>query len=117
MLHNTTLSIPGSSSIAKPSLPALPAGHFSKKARRIFTLPGLTGPVVLVGSPRSKSLQKGTICHDILSLLADIFDLPAWRKMDPLACFMLAGYTALISQPLIYGSVGNSIVALMMPTR
>jgi hypothetical protein len=117
MSHNTTLSIAGSSSVAKPSLPARPTGHFSKKTRRIFTLPGLTGPVVLVGSPRTKSLPKGTICQDILSLVADIFDLRAWRKMDPLACFMLAGYTAAISQPLVYGNLGSSIVALMMPTK
>jgi hypothetical protein len=117
MSHNTTLSIPRSSSIAKPSSPALPEGHFSNKTRRIFTLPGLTGPVVLVGAPRTKSLQKGTICHDILSLLADIFDLRGWRKMDPLACFMLAGYTAVVSQPLVYGGLGGSIVALMTPTK
>jgi hypothetical protein len=71
----------------------------------------------MVGSPRTKSLQKGTICHDILSLLADIFDLRAWRKMDPLACFMLAGYTAVISQPVVYGNLGNSIVALMTPLK
>jgi hypothetical protein len=98
-------------------LPALPASYVSKKTRRIFTLPGLTGPVVLVGSPRTKSLPKGTICHDILSLLADIFDLRAWRKMDPLACFMLAGYAAVISQPLVYGGLGSSIVALMTPAK
>src|ERR1700733_8281638 len=117
MSHNNTLSVPGPSSIASPSLPALPAGHFSKKTRKIFTLPGLTGPVVLVGSPRTKSLQKGTICHDILSLVADILELRAWRKMDPLACLMLAGYTAVISQPVVYGSLGSSIVALMTPTK
>ena len=117
MVHHDTVSIPLPASLAKPSSPALPKGNFSNKSRRIFTLPGLTGPVVMVGCPRTKSLQKGTICHDIMSLLADIFDLPAWRKMDPLACFMLAGYAAIISQPLVYGSLGNSVVALMMPTK
>jgi hypothetical protein len=117
MQHNTTLSIPASSSIAKPPQAAVPMGDFSKKRRRILTLPGLTGPIVLIGSPRTKSVQKGTICHDILSLLVDIFDLRGWRKVDPLACFMLAGYTAAVAQPLVFGSLGNSIVALMMPTK
>jgi hypothetical protein len=116
-MQNTTLSLPILSSVAIPSSPAMPATHISKKTRRIFTLPGLTGPVVMVGSPRTKSLQKGTICHDILSLLADVFDLRAWRKMDPLACFMLAGYTAVISQPVVYGNLGSSIVALMTPLK
>jgi hypothetical protein len=116
-MQHTTLSISVPSSIATASSPAAPATRISNKTRRIFTLPGLTGPVVMVGSPRTKSLQKGTICHDILSLLADIFDLRAWRKMDPLACFMLAGYTAAISQPGVYGNLGSSIVALMTPLK
>jgi hypothetical protein len=115
MTHQTTLSVLDSSSITKWSLPALP-GYLSKNTR-IFTLPGLTGPVVVIGSSRTKSLQKGTICHDILSLLADVFDLRAWRKMDPLACIILAGYTAMLSQPVVYGNLGSSIVALMTPTR
>jgi hypothetical protein len=116
-MQNTTLTIPVSSSISTSSSPALPVGCISKKTRRVLTLPGLTGPIVLVGAPRNKSLQKGTICHDIMSLLADIFDLRAWRKMDPLACFMLAGYTAVVSQPVVYGSLGSSIVALMTPAK
>jgi hypothetical protein len=117
MLHNTNLSIPAPPSIAKPSLAAMPRGHVSKKTRKIFALPGLTGPVILIRSPRTKSLQKGTICHDTLSLVADILDLRGWRKMDPLACFMLAGFTAVVAQPLVFGSLGSSIVALMMPTK
>jgi hypothetical protein len=116
-MQNTSLSLPVPSSIAKALSPSMPVNRISNKARRIFTLPGLTGPVVMVGSPRTKSLQKGTICHDILSLLVDIFDLRAWRKMDPLACFMLAGYTAVISQPVVYGNLGSSIVALMTPLK
>jgi hypothetical protein len=116
MHNNSTLSIPGSSRVTA-TLPSLPVGHFPNKSHRVFTLPGLTGPVVMVGSPRTKSFQKGTICHDILSLLADIFDLRGWRKMDPLACFMLAGYTAAVAQPMVFGGLGSSIVALMMPTK
>jgi hypothetical protein len=92
-------------------------GHFSKKMREIVALPGLTGPVLLIRSPRTKSARRGTIWCDILSLAADILDLRAWRKIDPLACSMLAGYIAVVAQPLIFGSLGSSIVALMMPTK
>jgi hypothetical protein len=95
----------------------MPVRNISKKTRGIFSLPGLTGPVILVGSPRTKSAQKGTICHDIMSLVADILDLRSWRKMDPLASFMLAGYAAVIAQPVVFGSLGSSIVALMTPTK
>jgi hypothetical protein len=117
MPHNTTLSISSSSSSVKPSPAAIPISPYSKKTRRIFTLPGLTGPVVLVGSPRTKSVQNGTICPSILSLLADVLHLRAWRQMDPVACFMLAGYTAAVAQPLVFGRLGSTIVALMMPTK
>src|SRR5580698_327387 len=105
MTYRNTLSstLPASADIARPSSPAVSASNISKKTRRIYSLPGLTGPVVLVGSPRTKSVQKGTICHDILSLVADVLDLRGWRKMDPLACFMLAGYAAVIVQPLVFG--------------
>jgi hypothetical protein len=117
MTHNTTLTITAPSRTAKPSLNALPMEHFSKKTRRIFTLPGLTGPVILAGSGHAKSARKETLFGDILSLAADILDLRAWRKADPLSCFMLAGYAALIAQPLVYGGLGSSIVALMTPTK
>jgi hypothetical protein len=30
---------------------------------------------------------------------------------------MLAGYTAVVGQPLVLGSLGSTIVALMMPTK
>ena len=99
-----------------PSLPSR-LDHILDKNHRIFALPGLTGPIFMVGARHTKSFQKGTICHDILSLLADILDLRGWRKMDPVACFMLAGYTAAVAQPMVFGNLGSSIVALMMPTK
>jgi hypothetical protein len=80
-------------------------------------LPGLTAPVLFVGSPRAKTVHKRPIRRDVLSLAASILDLRAWRDMDPLACLMLAGYTAVIVQPFIYGSLGGSLVALMTPLK
>ena len=75
------------------------------------------GPVLLVGSPRSASHRKGTLFGDILSFTVDILDLRAWRDMDPVAGFMLAAYVAAVAQPLVYGGLGSSIVALMTPVR
>jgi hypothetical protein len=92
-------------------------GGFSTKKRGFFLVPGLTGPVVLVATSRAKRLPKRTIWCDILSLFVDIFCLRAWRDMDPLACVMLAGFTAIIAQPLVFGGLGSSVVALMTPTK
>jgi hypothetical protein len=78
--------------------------------QRIRVLPGLTGPVLLVAWKRS-------IWHDICSVAADVLDLRAWRDMDPLACVLMAAFTAIVLQPLVFGSFGNSIRSLMIPVR
>jgi hypothetical protein len=83
----------------------------------MLSLPGLTGPVLLVSSPRARSAPRATIWRDVLSLTADILDLRAWRDLDPVAGFMLAGFVAAVAQPLVYGSLGTSIVALMTPVK
>ena len=54
---------------------------------------------------------------NILSLVADVLELRAWRRMNPLEGFLLAAYVAAVAQPLVYGSVGHSVVALMTPVR
>ncbi len=78
--------------------------------RRIRVLPGLTGPVLLVAWKRS-------VWPDIFKLAADILDLRAWRDMDPLAGFLMAAFTAIVAQPLLYGNLGSCIRALMTPVR
>src|ERR1700733_9907872 len=88
-------------------------GDVSKRTWKVRALPGRSDPILLVAAPRAKTVHERPIRHNILSLTANILDLRAWRDMDPLACFMLAGYTAVILQPLIYGSLGGSLVALM----
>ena|SRR5579863_3085325 len=113
MSLNTTLSIPAS--VERPSAPSI--GDFSKKTRGIWALPGLTGPVILVASPRTKAVRNGTIWRDILSVAAEVLELRAWRAMDPVACFMLAGYVAVIAQPLVYGNVAHTFAAFMTPVK
>jgi hypothetical protein len=86
------------------------SADFLRWTQRIRVLPGLTAPVFLVAWKRS-------IWHDIFSLAVDILDLRAWRDMDPLACVLMAAFTAIIAQPLFFGSLGNCIRALMTPVR
>jgi hypothetical protein len=54
---------------------------------------------------------------DILSFAADVFDLRAWRDMDPLACILMAAFAAILLQPVVFGQLGSSIFALMTPVK
>ena len=54
---------------------------------------------------------------DILALAADVFDLRAWRDMDPLACILMAAFAAILLQPVVFGQLGSSIFALMTPVK
>ncbi len=117
MSSNTISSILSSYGNAKESPSVPPVGAFPKKRQRIVALPGLTGPVLLMGSARVKPAPKGTIWRDVMSLIADVLDLRAWGKLNPLEGFMLAAYVAAVGQPLVFGSLGNSIVALMTPVK
>jgi len=48
---------------------------------------------------------------------ADVLELRGWKDLDPVAGVLMAGFAAICAQPLIYGSLGTSIVALMTPVR
>jgi len=37
--------------------------------------------------------------------------------MDPVGCLLLAAYAAVIAQPLVFGNLGSTIVALMTPVK
>jgi hypothetical protein len=115
MLHNT-LSIPSSKDLPGRAPAAPTTNSIPKKQRRIWALPGLTGPVILV-APRANPARKTSVTWDILSLATDILELRAWREMDPIGCFMLAAFTAVVTQPLVFGDLGSSIVALMTPLK
>jgi hypothetical protein len=117
MLHTTKSSVLASLGNVQESRPTSPVRAFPKKKQRILSLPGLTGPVLLVGSPRAKAVPGRATWRDVLSLTADILDLRSWRELDPLAGFMLAAFVAVVAQPLVYGSLGTNIVALMTPVK
>lgn len=48
---------------------------------------------------------------------ADIFELRSWRKVDPIAYFLLAAFTAMLAQPIVYGPIGLGIVRFVTPVR
>jgi hypothetical protein len=58
-----------------------------------------------------------TVCREVLSLAADVLELRAWKRRDPVAGILMAGFAAICAQPLVYGSLGSSMVALMTPVR
>lgn len=37
--------------------------------------------------------------------------------MSPVGYFLLAAYVAIVMEPVVYGSLGSSIVALMTPVK
>jgi hypothetical protein len=115
-MFEKTLCILCSVTTAKKSTSPIGTGDF-RIGQRLFSLPGLTEPVLLVVSPRTKAARKNNVCLDILRLAADVLHLRAWRDMDPLACFLLAAFTAVIAQPVVFGNLGNSIHALMTPVK
>jgi hypothetical protein len=117
MLNHTSSSILTSFGRARECSSVSPLKAFPKKKQRVLSLPGLTGPVLVLGSPRVKSAAEGTIWRNVLSLAVDILGLRAWRDMDPVAGFMLAAYVAAVAQPFVYGGLGTSIVALMTPVK
>jgi len=55
--------------------------------------------------------------RNTLSLCVDIFELRAWRRTSLLDAFLLAAYVAAVAQPVVYGTLGTSIVSLMTPVK
>jgi hypothetical protein len=71
----------------------------------------------LIEIEKAAPAQPRTTCKDLLSLAADVLELRAWRDMDPLACILLAAFTAILVQPIVFGQLGSSIFALMTPVK
>ena len=72
---------------------------FPKKRQRILGSSGPDRSRAFDGFQCEQSAPKGTIWRDVMSLVADILDLRAWGKLDPVAGFMLAAYVAAAGQP------------------
>ena len=91
-------------------------GHPYEKAEDLVSS-GPEPPRASGGFSVSEASSKGTFWRDIVSLAVDILDLRAWSDGDPVAGFMVAAHVAAVAQLLVYGSLGNSIVALMTPVK
>ncbi len=65
------------------------------------------------GFPGATSVRKESIWLDIWSLAVDVLELRAWRDMDPVACILLAAFTAVIAQPLGFGRLGDCVLGFM----
>jgi hypothetical protein len=65
----------------------------------------------------AKPAQNTRFLGEIFHLFADLLHLREWRQVDPIASFLLAAFAAIISQPLVSGRLGNTLVALMTPVR
>ena len=61
----------------------------------------------------SKSAPKATLWRELCSFAVDALDLHAWRKVNLMACILLAGFVAIVAQPLVYGGFPGKVVALM----
>jgi hypothetical protein len=70
-----------------------------------------------IGVEKASPSKQRTVIKGILSFAADVLELRAWRNMDPLACILLAAFTAILVQPVVFGQLGSSIFALMTPVK
>jgi len=61
--------------------------------------------------------KSGAGVRDSALLFVDVFQLRAWKKVDLIGLPMLAVFAAIITHPLIYGNLGNSVMALMTPVK
>jgi hypothetical protein len=69
------------------------------------------------GSIPAPKARKSAIFAEIVSCCVDVLELRSWRSPDLLAGLLLAAYIAIVAQPLVYGTTGMSIVALMTPVK
>lgn len=65
----------------------------------------------------ARTVRIRACCRDAWPLAADILELRSLARMNPFEGFLVAAYVAIVAQPLVYGSLGNSMVALMTPVR
>jgi hypothetical protein len=66
---------------------------------------------------RIVSVCPRSACRDAVSLCLDLFELRSWRRTHLWEAFLLAAYVAAIAHPLVYGSLGTSIVSMMTPVK
>jgi hypothetical protein len=75
----------------------------------VLSLPVSVGP-----SLPSKPAHKATLWRELCSFAVDALDLHSWREVNPMACILLAGFIAVVAEPLVHGGLPGKLVALIM---
>jgi hypothetical protein len=102
MISNTVFSFPVSSKLVKQSLSVDATGSVPDSTQRTLASPLPSRPA-----------PKATLWRELCSFAADALDLRSWREANPTACILLAGFIAIVAEPLVHGGLPGKLVALM----
>jgi hypothetical protein len=94
MISNTALSFPISSELVRQPLSVAAAGSLSDS----------TAP-------------KAALWRELCSFAVDALDLRSWRRANPMACIMLAGFVAIVAEPLVHNGFAARFLALMTSAK
>jgi hypothetical protein len=101
MITNTGLSIPVSSKSVKQLLSVPATSALSDSTQKTLA------------APPAKAAPKASLLRDLFSFTVDALDLHSWRDMNPMACILLAGFIAVVAEPLVHDGLAGRLVALM----
>ena len=102
MIGNRLLSFAVSSELVKQPLSVAAAGSLSDSTRK-----------TVASLMPSKSAPKVTLRRELFSFAVDALDLHSWRTANPMACILLAGFIAIVAEPLVHGGLPGKFVALL----
>jgi hypothetical protein len=106
MVTRTVLSSPVSSKVVEQPLPV-------EQALSVLAANLSSSTQKTPAAPTAKSAPKATLWRDLFSFAVDALDLRSWRDMNPTACILLAGFMAVVSEPLVHGGLAGRFLALM----
>jgi hypothetical protein len=106
MITHKVLSSPVSSKLVEQPLPV-------EQTLSVLAA-NLSGPTQATpAAPTAKPAPKATLWRDLFSFAVEALDLHSWRDMNPTACILLAGFMAIVSEPLVHGGLAGRFLALM----
>jgi hypothetical protein len=106
MIGNRVLSSLVSSKLVRQPLYVAAAGSLSDSTEG-----------ALASRVPSKSAPKATLWRELFSFAVDALDLRSWREANPMACILLAGFIAIVAEPLVHGGLPGKFVALMTSVK
>jgi hypothetical protein len=65
----------------------------------------------------SNSTSKASLWRELSWFAVEALDLRSWREVNPLACILLAGFIAIVAEPLVHGGLPGKFVALMTSVK